>query len=71
MAETLVDGHAARVAFFVTGGIAAYKACEVLRGLQKQGCEVRVAMTAHACELVGPEDVRGPLGPSRHARPLR
>ena len=37
MAETLVDGHAARVALFVTGGIAAYKACEVLRGLQKQG----------------------------------
>ena len=55
MAETLVDGHAARVALFVTGGIAAYKACEVLRGLQKQGCEVRVAMTAHACELVGPK----------------
>ena len=35
MAVTLVDSHAARVALFVTGGIAAYKACEVLRGLQK------------------------------------
>lgn len=54
MAVTLVDSHAARVALFVTGGIAAYKACEVLRGLQKEGCEVRVAMTRSACELVGP-----------------
>ena len=55
MPEMLVDGHPARVALFVSGGIAAYKACEVLRGLQKQGCEVRVAMTRHATELVGPK----------------
>ena len=45
---------APRVALFVCGGIAAYKACEVLRGLQKQGAEVRVAMTQEACRLVGP-----------------
>ena len=45
---------APRVALFVTGGIAAYKACEVLRGLQKEGCEVRVAMTEAATRLVGP-----------------
>ena len=37
----------------VCGGIAAYKACEVLRGLQKAGCEVRVAMTADAERFVG------------------
>ena len=38
----------------VCGGIAAYKACEVLRGLQKAGCEVRVTMTADAERFVGP-----------------
>ncbi len=45
---------APRVALFVTGGIAAYKACEVLRGLQKGGCDVRVCMSANATKLVGP-----------------
>lgn len=44
-----------RVALFVSGGIAAYKACEVLRGLQKGGCDVRVCMTKSATELVGPK----------------
>ena len=44
-----------RVALFVSGGIAAYKACEVLRGLQKGGCDVRVCMTQSATELVGPK----------------
>lgn len=42
-----------RVALFVTGGVAAYKACEVLRGLQKAGHEVRVAMTDDATRFVG------------------
>jgi phosphopantothenoylcysteine decarboxylase/phosphopantothenate--cysteine ligase len=37
----------------VTGGIAAYKACELLRILQKRGAEVRVAMTAEATKFVG------------------
>lgn len=41
------------VALMVSGGIAAYKACEVLRGLQKAGHEVRVAMTADAERFVG------------------
>src|SRR4028118_629310 len=36
------------------GGIAAYKAVEVLRLLQKSNCEVRVAMTRHATEFVQP-----------------
>ena len=42
-----------RVLLAVCGGIAAYKACEVLRGLQKEGCEVRVTMTADAERFVG------------------
>ncbi len=38
----------------VTGGIAAYKACELLRLLQKGGAEVQVIMTKNACEFVNP-----------------
>jgi len=37
----------------VTGGIAAYKACELLRILQKRGAEVRVVMTEEAEKFVG------------------
>jgi len=43
-----------RIGLGVSGGIAAYKAVEVLRLLQKAGCDVRVAMTAHATEFVQP-----------------
>lgn len=38
----------------VTGGIAAYKACELLRLLQKQGIDVYVVMTKNACRFVAP-----------------
>jgi len=38
----------------VTGGIAAYKAAELLRGLQKAGMEVRVIMTRAATQFVSP-----------------
>ena len=38
----------------VTGCIAAYKACEVLRGLQKAGVRVKVVMTKNATRFVGP-----------------
>src|SRR5262249_36161452 len=41
------------VALGVTGCIAAYKAVEVLRGLQKRGASVKVVMTRHATEFVG------------------
>ena len=51
-----------RVALGVTGGIAAYKAIEVLRGLQRAGCEVRVAMTRHACEFIQPLTFRALSG---------
>ena len=43
-----------RVALGVTGGIAAYKAAELLRVLQDKGMEVQVVMTRHACEFVRP-----------------
>jgi phosphopantothenoylcysteine decarboxylase / phosphopantothenate---cysteine ligase len=51
-----------RVALGVTGGIAAYKAIEVLRGLQRAGCDVRVAMTRHACEFIQPLTFRSLSG---------
>ncbi len=46
----------------VTGGIAAYKAIEVLRLLQKSGCDVKVAMTKHATEFVQPLTFRALTG---------
>jgi len=38
----------------ISGGIAVYKAVEVMRLLQKSGCDVSVAMTRHATEFVQP-----------------
>ncbi len=43
-----------RVALGISGGIAAYKAAELLRLLQEQGVEVQVVMTRNACEFVAP-----------------
>lgn len=52
----------AKVALGVSGGIAAYKAVEVLRGLQRAGCDVRVAMTKRACEFIQPLTFRALSG---------
>ncbi|MBQ8953110.1 MAG: bifunctional phosphopantothenoylcysteine decarboxylase/phosphopantothenate--cysteine ligase CoaBC [Clostridia bacterium] len=38
----------------VTGGIAAYKACEIVSRLKKLRASVRVVMTEHACQFVAP-----------------
>ncbi len=43
-----------RILLAVTGGIAAYKACELVRLLLKQGAAVQVAMTQAAIHFVGP-----------------
>ncbi|HEX8473882.1 MAG TPA: bifunctional phosphopantothenoylcysteine decarboxylase/phosphopantothenate synthase [Pyrinomonadaceae bacterium] len=51
-----------RVALGVCGGIAAYKAAEILRGLQRAGCTVRVAMTKRACEFITPLTFRALSG---------
>ena len=52
------DAAAPLVLLGVTGCIAAYKSCEVLRGLQKVGVRVKVVMTKNACEFVGPTTFR-------------
>ncbi len=51
-----------RVGLGVSGGIAAYKAVEVMRLLQKAACEVSVAMTRHATEFVQPLTFRALTG---------
>jgi len=51
-----------KVALGISGGIAAYKAAEVLRGLQRAGCSVRVGMTKRACEFVQPLTFRALSG---------
>lgn len=51
-----------RVALGVCGGIAAYKAVEILRGLQQAGCSVRVTMTKRACEFIQPLTFRAISG---------
>jgi phosphopantothenoylcysteine decarboxylase/phosphopantothenate--cysteine ligase len=43
-----------RVAVGVTGGVAAYKAAELVRALQQEGLEVEVVMTRAAREFVAP-----------------
>ncbi len=43
-----------KIALGVTGGIGAYKAVEVTRGLQKRGHDVVAIMTASATQFVGP-----------------
>lgn len=43
-----------RILLAVTGGIAAYKSCELARLLKKQGATVQVAMTEHATQFVTP-----------------
>src|ERR1700712_3552563 len=68
----------------VTGGVAAYKTCEVVRRLVERGRDVRCALTHDAERFIGPQllaaltrrpvlDDRPVLGPSasRRARPTR
>ena len=44
----------AHVLIAVTGGIAAYKAADVVSALTKRGYEVKVMMTSHAAEFITP-----------------
>lgn len=43
-----------RIVVGVTGGIAAYKACDLVSKLKKRGAQVRVVLTEHACRFVPP-----------------
>jgi phosphopantothenoylcysteine decarboxylase/phosphopantothenate--cysteine ligase len=43
-----------RILLGITGGIAAYKAAELVRELQRRGADVQVVMTESACEFITP-----------------
>ncbi len=53
MTEDRDEGRPLRVVLGVSGGIAAYKACEVLRRLTESGHRVRVVPTESALRFVG------------------
>jgi phosphopantothenoylcysteine decarboxylase/phosphopantothenate--cysteine ligase len=46
----------------VSAGIAAYKTCELVRLLKRAGHRVKVVMTEHATELIGPATFRSLTG---------
>jgi phosphopantothenoylcysteine decarboxylase / phosphopantothenate---cysteine ligase len=52
MNSDILDGK--KIIVGVSGGIAAYKACYLVRDLRKRGAEVKVVMTPAACEFVAP-----------------
>lgn len=43
-----------RVLIGVTGSIAAYKACDIISGLRKRGCDVKAVMTPEAKRFITP-----------------
>lgn len=49
-----MNGPRRLVVLGVCSSVALYKACEVLRGFQKAGCDVQVVMTPNAAKLVSP-----------------
>jgi len=56
-----------RICLGVSGGIAAYKVCELVRLLRLRGHELRVVATAHALEFVSPLTLQTLSGaPVRH-----
>ncbi len=57
-----------RIVVGITGGIAAYKAVEVVRELMRRGAEVRTVMTESAARFVGPVTLTGLTGTLRLKR---
>ena len=51
-----------RIVLGITGGIAAYKAAELLRLLMKQDIDVQVVMTGAACHFITPTTMQGLSG---------
>ena len=50
----LPDLAAKRILLVISGGIAAYKALELIRGLRKSGASVRAVLTKAGAEFVTP-----------------
>ena len=58
----MADLRQQRVVLGVTGGIAAYKAAELVRLLVKDGTEVQVVMTQSACSFITPATMQALSG---------
>ncbi len=56
--EGVVSEPRKTVLLGVTGGVAAYKSCEIVRGLQKRGYRVKVVMTENGARFVDPVTFR-------------
>jgi phosphopantothenoylcysteine decarboxylase/phosphopantothenate--cysteine ligase len=54
--------QAKKLVLGITGGIAAYKAAELLRLLVKAGCDVQVVMTESACQFITPTTMQALSG---------
>lgn len=54
----IVDSKTKTVLLGITGCVAAYKSAEIVRALQKSGIRVKVVMTEHAREFIGPTTFR-------------
>jgi phosphopantothenoylcysteine decarboxylase/phosphopantothenate--cysteine ligase len=69
MSESTTQGLGGRcILLGITGGIAAYKSAELVRGLRRAGAEVRVVMTRAAGEFVSPMTLQALSGnPVRQA----
>ncbi|MFA6040193.1 MAG: flavoprotein, partial [Methylophilus sp.] len=48
------NSHQHKIVLGITGGIAAYKAAELVRLLIKNDIDVQVVMTKSACEFITP-----------------
>ena len=68
-----IEPHPPRIVLGVTGSIAAYKACEIVRGCVRRGWDVRVVMTPAAAQFVTPLTFqtlsRNPVGLEEFAPP--
>lgn len=60
--NTHTEENSKSVLLGITGCIAAYKSCEIVRLLTKAGVDVTVVMTEHATEFVGPTTFRALTG---------
>ncbi|MGR9052856.1 MAG: bifunctional phosphopantothenoylcysteine decarboxylase/phosphopantothenate--cysteine ligase CoaBC [Gammaproteobacteria bacterium] len=64
------ENNSKNIVLAVSGGIAAYKAADLVRRLLKRGCKVRVAMTDAAMEFVTPLTFQALSGYPVHTRLL-
>lgn len=62
MADLTVESAQKRIVLGVTGGIAAYKAAELVRLFVKDGVEVQVVMTQAACGFITPATMQALSG---------